>query len=152
MASQAATTMCERGFENLFMLSGGESTCPRVHTCVTVHANLKRQSKYFISSSFWRFEGDSTEVSGRNDHRLFSRHLSSISEGTLGSETGHAPPDTAASPKQMAFHLWRPPQHPELSGRGADTQWDQQWVIQFTWLLNELKKKNPEPLAYLYLY
>lgn len=25
IASQAATTMCERGFENLFMLSGGES-------------------------------------------------------------------------------------------------------------------------------
>lgn len=24
IASQAATTMCERGFENLFMLSGGE--------------------------------------------------------------------------------------------------------------------------------
>lgn len=24
LASQAATTMCERGFENLFMLSGGE--------------------------------------------------------------------------------------------------------------------------------
>ncbi len=25
IASQAATTMCERGIENLFMLSGGES-------------------------------------------------------------------------------------------------------------------------------
>lgn len=24
LASQAATTMCERGFENLFMLSGGQ--------------------------------------------------------------------------------------------------------------------------------
>jgi len=24
LASQAATTMCERGFENLFMLSGGK--------------------------------------------------------------------------------------------------------------------------------
>lgn len=24
IASQAATTMCERGFENLFMLSGGQ--------------------------------------------------------------------------------------------------------------------------------
>lgn len=31
MASQAATTMCERGFENLFMLSGGESlSCTHV--------------------------------------------------------------------------------------------------------------------------
>lgn len=26
IASQAATTMCERGFENLFMLSGGKSS------------------------------------------------------------------------------------------------------------------------------
>lgn len=26
LASQAATTMCERGFENLFMLSGGEQS------------------------------------------------------------------------------------------------------------------------------
>lgn len=49
IASQAAATMCERGFENLFMLSGGEScSCP--HVCMNICMNLKPHSEasYFI--------------------------------------------------------------------------------------------------------
>lgn len=123
IASQAATTMCERGFENLFMLSGGESrSCPCV--CVNICMNLKPHSEafYFISSSSQRLEGDRAEVSGRNDHRLFSRHLSSDSDRTLGSEARRVPPDAAASREQTAFHVRRPQQDPALPGGGAHTQ------------------------------
>lgn len=37
IASQAATTMCERGFENLFLLSGGKlSACYLVQFVIKV--------------------------------------------------------------------------------------------------------------------
>lgn len=134
IASQAATTMCERGFENLFMLSGGES--PR-----HVHTSRLALEIDPISSWCWRLEGDSTEVSRRNDHRLFSRRLPPVSGRILGSEARHAPSDATASRKQMEVRPRRPQQDPDLPGGGAHTQRDQQWVIG-VW------EKNPEPFAY----
>lgn len=105
-----------------------------MYTRLTIYTNLKHRSKafYFISSLSWRLEGDSAEVSRRNDHRLFSRRLPPFSNGILGSEACRTPPDAAASRKQTAFHLWRPQQDPALLGGGANTQREQQWVIQFT--------------------
>ncbi|MCJ8734462.1 hypothetical protein PDJAM_G00235760 [Pangasius djambal] len=56
IASQAATTMCERGFENLFMLSGGESLS-RPHACKKIHLKSKASIRNLLFHFPLRLKG-----------------------------------------------------------------------------------------------
>uniref|UniRef100_A0A3Q2HRP6 Centrosomal protein 41 n=1 Tax=Equus caballus TaxID=9796 RepID=A0A3Q2HRP6_HORSE len=82
LASQAATTMCERGFENLFMLSGGEPDCVVLWTTTDIWThNPSTPPPSLFSSSCSEFsilEREKTMLAERSQE-LFETSISSIS-------------------------------------------------------------------------
>ncbi|XP_055464207.1 centrosomal protein of 41 kDa isoform X2 [Psammomys obesus] len=99
LASQAATTMCERGFENLFMLSGGEQSC----------------------SLLSRSEGLSSEVPGRTGHWLPASLLPADRPSWYCPETIQPQNASPASREQVEIYPRRLKKDRALPGRRAGT-------------------------------
>lgn len=96
MAAQAATAMCERGFQNLFMLSGGQLMmyCGQVIAQVEALESVQCHTPPPPPRS----EGDCAEVSRGDDNRHHPGVVPPVSQGDSGQEALHP---------QTGFHASR---------------------------------------------
>uniref|UniRef100_UPI003AAA58EE centrosomal protein of 41 kDa n=1 Tax=Centroberyx gerrardi TaxID=166262 RepID=UPI003AAA58EE len=136
MASQAATTMCERGFENLFMLSGGLKVIAQKFpeglmtgsvpaSCLPSPTSVMGKKRYMPPQLFqaaekrWRFTSDELAkiqqqledilISGDSNSRMSSRLSSSSAQSKASSARSRQSSSTAGkdSARVQSSRPWK---------------------------------------------